>query len=79
VLGDLIEPGAVRDGAVEVVVAWQAVRFGCVHPRSCQLVLVDQVLYRQRPADPVIGGLAALLVLGAEVRQQVRVAHPVQP
>jgi hypothetical protein len=60
------------------LVGRQAVGLGRLQPRARQLVPVRQVLNPKRSADPVIDGLAALLVLcSAEVRQQVGVAPPV--
>ncbi len=73
-LGDLVVADPVLLGAVEVVVGDRAAADGRLDEVPGVLGLVPQVLDRERPADAVIGALAATVVLGpAEVRQQLPV------
>jgi hypothetical protein len=74
-LGHLIVTDAVLAGAVEVLVAGQPRRDGRLQPRPAQRVLIALVLDSQWASGAVIGGLAALLVLGSEeVGQHVGVS-----
>ena len=73
-LGDLVVPDPFLLRAVEVLVGNRAAADRRLDEVPGVLGLVPQVLDRQRPADAVVGALAAAVVLGpAEVRQQLPV------
>jgi hypothetical protein len=70
--GRLIVARAFLDGAVEVVVARNALRHGRIDERVAELVAVGKVADLERPADAVPGvGAAALVLRLLEVRQQL--------